>query len=182
MNVLMISISGGKPSKSRVLAEHAAVAISVADPQGCLGWLDFAEEPLPPFAGADTWSHPHVVAAGKRIAAADALIIATPIYNYNLPSAAKSLIELTGDGWEEKIVGFLCTAGGARSYMAPLSFANSLMLDYRCLILPRFVYATGDAFSETGDLTGAEIHERLVQFAADLVRLKSWREAAQVES
>ncbi len=171
----MISISGGKPSKSRKLAEHAAAALAQADPGGKIGWLDFAEEPLPPFSGADTWSHPHVVAAKQRIAAADALVIATPVYNYTLPSAAKSLIELTGEAWEEKIVGFLCTAGGSHSYMAAMGFANCLMLDYRCLILPRFVYATGDAFSETGELAGEAIHARLVQFASDLLRLNSWR-------
>jgi len=144
-------------------------------PKSSVAWLDFADEPLPHFEGPSTWSHPQVISAKERIAAADALVIATPIYNYTLPAAAKSLIELTGDAWEEKIVGFLCAAGGSHSYMAPMGFANSLMLDFRCLILPRFVYATGEAFSPNGELTDDEIQARLGKFAEELLRLKGWR-------
>ena len=34
------------------------------------------------------------------------------------------------------------------SYMSVMAYANSLMLDFRCVIIPRFVYATGSAFAE----------------------------------
>jgi NAD(P)H-dependent FMN reductase len=175
VNVLIISVSGGKPSRSHTLASHAGKAVSAADPEGSVSWLDFAEDPLPHFEGPATWSHPKVTAAKERIAGADALIIAAPIYNYTLPSAAKSLIELTGEAWEDKIVGFLCAAGGSHSYMAPISFANCLMLDFRCLILPRFVYATGESFSPAGELTDGEIRSRIDRFAEDLLRLEGWK-------
>ncbi len=56
------------------------------------------------------------------------------------------MIELAGSAWEDKIVGFLCAAGGMSSYMSVMAYANSLMLDFRCVIIPRFVYATGDIF------------------------------------
>ena len=74
-------------------------------------------------------------------------MIATPIYNYNVSSSAKNLVELTGKAWTDKVVGFLCAAGGRGSYMGCMGLANSLMLDFRSLILPRFVYATGDPFA-----------------------------------
>lgn len=167
----MISISGGKPSKSRTLAESAAAALLEADPAVSIDWLDLADTPLPPFSGPETWSHESVVAAREKISAAEALILATPIYNYTFPSSAKALIELTGQAWEGKLAAFLCTAGGSHSFMAPLGFANSLMLDFRCLILPRFVYATGDAFSPTGELASADIHDRLKAFARELLKL-----------
>ena len=32
--------------------------------------------------------------------------------------------------------------------MAPLSFMNSLMLDFRCIVVPRYVYADRFAFAE----------------------------------
>lgn len=175
VNILIVSISGGKPSRSHALAEHSAKTIAAADPEGTIAWLDFAEDPLPSFGGAATWSDPKVLAAKEKIAAADAIILAAPVYNYSLPSSAKSLIELTGDAWENKIVGFLCAAGGSHSYMAPLGFANCLMLDFRCLILPRFVYATGEAFAPSGELKDDEILARLKLFADDLLRLKGWR-------
>ena len=44
--------------------------------------------------------------------------------------------------------------------MAIMPLANSLMLDFRCLIVPRFVYATKAAFSD-GDLADPPITARL---------------------
>jgi len=51
-----------------------------------------------------------------------------------------------------------------------MSFANSLMLDFRCLIIPRFVYATGDSF-DGERLTDTGIAKRIGQVAAELVRV-----------
>ena len=53
---------------------------------------------------------------------------------------------MTGAAWSEKPVGFLCTAGARSSYMSPIGLANSLMFDFRSLIIPRFVYAVKDDF------------------------------------
>jgi len=36
--------------------------------------------------------------------------------------------------------------GGHNSYMSIVGLSNSLMLDFRCLIIPRFVYATSEDF------------------------------------
>jgi FMN reductase len=79
------------------------------------------------------------------------------------------MIELTGSAWEDKIVGFLCAAGGEASYMSVMAYANSLMLDFRCVIVPRFVFATSEAF-DGEHITDKEITERVEQAANDLVR------------
>ena len=51
-----------------------------------------------------------------------------------------------------------------------MSVANSLMLDFRCHIVPRFVYATGSAFQ--GDtITVPEIIERLNELSDDVYRV-----------
>ena len=76
--------------------------------------------------------------------------MAAPVYNYDVSASAKNMIELTGSAWEDKIVGFLCAAGGMSSYMSVMAYANSLMLDFRCVVIPRFVFATGDAFDDEG--------------------------------
>jgi len=56
------------------------------------------------------------------------------------------------------------------SYMSVMSFANSLMLDFRCLIIPRFVYATGNSFD--GDkLSDSKVAKRIEQVIAELVRV-----------
>ena len=45
------------------------------------------------------------------------------------------------------------------------------MLDFRCVILPRFIYATGGDFSD-GKITSAEIKKRVKQLSADARRLR----------
>jgi FMN reductase len=105
----------------------------------------------------------------KAIENADGILVAAPVYNYDVAAAAKNMIELTGSSWEDKIVGFLCAAGGNSSYMAVMAYANSLMLDFRTVIIPRFVYATGDAFD--GDkIADKNVIARVEQVADDLVR------------
>src|SRR5213079_3275014 len=103
------------------------------------------------------------------IKAADGILVAAPVYNYDVAASAKNMIELTGSAWENKIVGFLCAAGGTSSYMSVMAYANSLMLDFRTIIIPRFVYATGDAF-EGDNATDSEVVRRIEQVAEELVR------------
>ena len=93
-----------------------------------------------------------------------------PIYNYDINAAAKNLIELTGRNWLGKVVGFACAAGGQGSYMSIMSVANSLMLDFRCHIVPRFVYSTGSAF-QGNSITDPEIHERTKELSDDICRI-----------
>ena len=132
-------------------------------------WLDISELGLP-LCDADTcYTQPAAQKLNASIEAADAILIATPVYNYDVNAAAKNMVELTGSSWEDKIVGFLCAAGGANSYMSVMAFANSLMLDFRCVIIPRFVYATSDAFSDD-KLKDQKVAKRIEEAAADLIR------------
>jgi FMN reductase len=96
--------------------------------------------------------------------------MAVPIYNYDVNAAAKNLVELTGRSWTDKVVGFLCAAGGRSSYMAVMGVANSLMLDFRCLIIPRFVYADGSAFAGDG-ISDEKVQERVQELAETAIKL-----------
>jgi hypothetical protein len=51
--------------------------------------------------------------------------------------------------------------------MSVMSFANSLMLDFRCWIVPRFVYATGGDF-EGDTIKSPEINNRLDQMLTEM--------------
>ncbi len=108
--------------------------------------IDLAETPLPPCDGHECYKDPAVNEISDAIKTADGILLAGPVYNYDFGSNAKNLIELTGQAWADKIVGIMCAAGSNVSYMAPMQIASSLMLDFRSLILPRFVFATGDQF------------------------------------
>lgn len=156
---VVISTSLNPVSRSRVLAQIAHEQIT-ARTDGNSRLIDLAEVQLPVCDADSCYGHPNVVELGQAISSAQGILIATPIYNYNVSSSAKNLVELTGKAWTDKVVGFLCAAGGRGSYMACMGLANSLMLDFRSLILPRFVYATGDAF-EGNQIGDSEITSRI---------------------
>lgn len=164
---LVISTSGNPDSNSRRMARLAFESLNKTKAE--CEWLDINELGLP-LCDADTcYNEPSARNLGAKIDAAHGIMIATPIYNYDVSAAAKNMVELTGSAWENKIVGFLCAAGGMSSYMSVMPFANSLMLDFRCVILPRFVYATGDSFD--GDkLVDTKLRKRIDEIVHELVR------------
>ena len=168
MKVLVLSCSLNSDSHSRRLAHTAQDQLRTHGAE--TDFLDLRELPLPFCDGETAYAHPNVAAAGARIAAADGLLVATPVYNFDVNSALKNLLELTGNSWRGKVVAFITAAGGRSSYMSVMSFANSLMLDFRCIIVPRFVYAPevdpGDPEFGESALTG-----RLDQLAAELIRV-----------
>ena len=166
--ILIVSASLNPDSNSRVLA-HETARVLAADGVAA-EVLDLRDHPLPLCDGGDAYAHPEVARVQARLAAADAVIIATLIYNFDGNAALKNLIELTGKAWENKTVGFLCAAAGKASFMAIMAFASSLMLDFRCLIVPRFVYATGGDFAG-GKLVNEEQSRRVAQLARETARL-----------
>lgn len=176
---LVISSSLNPDSNSRVLAREAERELRAGGLS--VDWLDLLEHPLPLCNGGSSYSDPRVPALTERIEAASGIIVATAIYNYDANAAVKNLIELTGGAWENKVVGFLCAAGGLSSYMSILSLANSLMLDFRSVIVPRFVYATGDAFAGA-ELVDPDVSRRVADLARMTVRLSAVAAPAAAEA
>ncbi len=173
--ITIVSSSLNSESNSRLLALEAQ---RVLEAEGhAVSWLDLRDLPLPLCDGGAAYGHPNVALAGKMIADADAVIVATAIYNYDGNAALKNLIELTGSSWENKSVGFLCAAGGISSYMSIMSLANSLMLDFRSVIVPRFVYATGADF-DGERIVSAEVTRRTGELARTVARFGSVLKAA----
>ena len=164
---LVVSTSGNPDSNSRRMARLAFAQLEKAGVD-CT-WLDISELDLPLCDADACYAQPGSQKVSKAIKAADGILVGTPVYNYDVSAAAKNLVELTGSGWEDKVVGFLCAAGGMSSYMSVMSFASSLMLDFRCVIIPRFVYATGRAF-EGDELKDKEVGERIEELAGELIR------------
>ena len=142
---LVISCSLNPKSRSRIMAKHAH-GLYCKESE----FLDLRDIDMPICDGDTCYDSPVVAKLKETIEAAGSIIIAGPIYNYDLNAAAKNLLELTGSSWNNKLVGFICAAGGSGSYMSPTSFMNSLMLDFRCIIIPRFVYAEGSSFDASG--------------------------------
>src|SRR6266513_3155438 len=166
-NYLVVSTSGNPESNSRRMGQTAFDWLKKAK-VNC-EWLDISKLDLPMCDDDVCYNHPAAKNITAAIERADGIMVATPVYNYHVSAAAKNMVELTGSAWEDKVVGFLCAAGGMSSYMSVMSFANSLMLDFRTVIIPRFVYATGRAF-EGDDLKDKEVGERIEELADELIR------------
>jgi FMN reductase len=164
---LVISTSGNPDSNSRRMGRAAFVHLQKKKVDS--DWIDLREIDLPLCDADKCYGMPGSKKLSAAIESADGILIAAPVYNYDVAAATKNMIELTGSAWEDKIVGFLCAAGGHASYMSVMAYANSLMLDFRCVIIPRFAFATSDAF-EGERITDKKITQRIEQVAEELVR------------
>lgn len=131
--------------------------------------IDLSELELPFCDGDKCYDHGNVIELHKKIEKAKGVIFAVPIYNFDVNAAAKNLIELTGRAWLNKVVGFVCAAGGQKSYMSVMNIANDLMLDFRCVIIPKFIYAGDDAF--IGDeLSDEQVSKRIQELSDSLIQ------------
>jgi FMN reductase len=164
---LVISTSGNPDSNSRRMG-RVAFAHLQKKKIDC-DWIDIREMDLPLCDGDKCYGLPGSKKLRVAVERVDGVLVAAPVYNYDVAAATKNMIELTGNAWENKIVGFLCAAGGRGSYMSVMAYANSLMLDFRCVIIPRFAFATSDAFN--GDrVSDKKIAKRIKEVADELVR------------
>ena len=166
--ILVISCSLNPKSRSRLLAQAARDAF--AERSESVEFVDLQEFSLPFCDGNVAYGDPNAVRLSALGEAADAVLIATPVYNFSVSAATKNLVELTGGSWAGKPVGMLLAAGGPGSYMSGMGLANSLMLDFRCLVIPRFVYAGPKAFADNRIVDPAVIG-RIDELVAELARV-----------
>lgn len=166
--ILVISASLHPNSRSRLLAKGCEERLVKAG--RAFETLDLVDLPLPFCDGASAYADDATRQAVEAVTRANAIFFAAPVYNYDVNAAAKNLVELTGQAWTGKVVGLLLAAGGHGSYMSGMGLANSLMLDFRCYIIPRFIYVTGKAF-EDDRLVDQGISERLDQLVEETLRI-----------
>src|SRR5881275_2079145 len=164
---LVISTSGNPDSNSRRMGRTAFQHLQKKKVD--CDWIDIREMDLPLCDADKCYGMPGSKKLSVAIENADGILIAAPVYNYDVAAATKNMIELTGSAWENKIAGFLCAAGGPASFMSVMAYANSLMLDFRCVIIPRFAFATAESF-DGGVITDKKIIKRIEAVTDELVR------------
>lgn len=167
MNIVIISCSLHPQSRSYVLARAAQDELRNLGVDVQL--IDLREKELAFADGVHAGKVPDAQAIAAAIGKASAVLLAMPIYNWDVNAAAKNLLEVSSRAWNRKVVGFLCVAGGQASYMSVMGLANSMMLDFRCIIVPRFVYATGGDFGDdrqpTMFISSETIRSRVAELA-----------------
>ena len=122
--------------------------------------------------GDDCYDLPEVLEFREKVKNAKGIVMAIPVYNFNASSGAKNIVELGGRMLYDKVFGFLCAAGGRNSYMSIMSLANSLMLDFRCYVIPKFVYATKNDF-EADELVNPDIKIRIKELGSEIARVSN---------
>ena len=164
---LIVSCSLNKNSKSKILANYASTLYNQE-----VKFLDLQTMELPFCDGDSCYDNPKVKELSNLVRESKSIIIASPIYMYDLNAAAKNFMELTGRAWTKKVVGFICAAGGKGSYMSVTSYMNSLMLDFRCIVVPRFVYTDRSGFDENYNIK-SNIKERIEELVDQITLLSS---------
>jgi NAD(P)H-dependent FMN reductase len=96
MNILIISSSLSKKSQSRKMAEYILNRLNSEEID--IEMLDLRDYNLPLCNGDENSDISIVMDLKSMIREAQGILIATPIYNYNVNAAIKNLIELTGRG------------------------------------------------------------------------------------
>ena len=164
-HIAVVSSSLDPNSRSAVIAricleklEHQNIATT---------FIDLRETQLPRFDNDTVYGTPEYADLHAKIATSDGLLLCTPIYNWSVSAELKKLIEATGstppDGslrgaWFDKVVTFAGAAGLPHSTMAFGELAQSLMLDFRCVVNPYQIYLHNRHWTETGLSDEAEAH------------------------
>ena len=168
MTYLIISTSLRLGSRSQIMAKHLEKSFGKEE----VKFFDLQETPLPMCDGDKCYDLPEVLDFREKIKEADGIIMSIPVYNFNVSSGAKNIVELGGRMLYDKTFGFMCAAGGRNSYMSVMSLANSLMLDFRCYIIPKFVFATKNDFEED-KIVNSDTKNRIKELGSELIRVSS---------
>ncbi len=183
MRVSIVSSSLKADSHSRVLATICQTALE--DKGVSVDFIDLRQLDPPNFDDDQIYSSEAYQSCHRFIAASDAIILASPVYNWACCAELKKFVEYIGstppDGsfkgaLYDKVVMFVNAGGLPHSYMAFASLATSLMLDFKCIISPYNVYAHDGNWVDGGELddgTTARLNRSLAVLTELAERLKS---------
>ncbi len=168
MRIPVFHCSTQAESRSLRLAEAAHHKLKLLDAAGRL--IDLREKSLPLADAKQAATSPEIRAVQGSIQRGPAVVLAIPVKGHDISAAARNLIEATGDVWKDKIVALALSGKSRTGYMAGASVVTSLLFEHRCLIVPRYVYASSDDFSR-GGVIGGELDERVNELCALTVHL-----------
>ena len=169
MNLLLLSGSPAVPSSSSRLLLYVGDKLALQGHR----YSKLHVRDLPPAAllHADT-SDPAIVAALAAVAAADAVVIATPVYKAAYSGILKAFLDLLPqDGLSGKLV-LPLASGGSQSHMLALDYALRPVLHaLNARQVLSSIYATAQQLpwsGESGLVPDPEVAERVAIGVADL--------------
>jgi NAD(P)H-dependent FMN reductase len=143
--ILIVSSSQDPNSRSRVLAQESQGVLKAIGFD--TKFVDLDEMNIPNFDNDTIYETDQYKYLHKITREAAGVVLCSPTYNWGCCSELKKYIEYVGSTDEkhsgalfDKIVTFVNSAGLPHSYMAHTHLANSLMLDFKCIVNPYNVY------------------------------------------
>ncbi|WP_342259858.1 NAD(P)H-dependent oxidoreductase [Candidatus Tisiphia endosymbiont of Metellina segmentata] len=156
--VLLFSFSLNPNSRSYLLLKSADDYLSSLNVNTEL--IDMRKYQLPFCDGTKNMlTHPTVRKLLDHFYTAQKIIIASPIYNYDINASFKNFIDLlsiehqnNSDTNNTRVLAFMGAMGSSKSYLSGLSSLNYLHLVLGYYLLPSFVMCSPKDFSITGEL------------------------------
>ncbi|HTC63102.1 MAG TPA: NAD(P)H-dependent oxidoreductase [Candidatus Saccharimonadales bacterium] len=177
MRALIISSSLDVSSRSEQLARLYADLLSAFEME--VQFFSLKDYPLPKFDnGSVLLTDPSYRALHEAASKADALVLASPIYNWGCCAELKRFVEVVGTNppgenirspFFDKIITFVNAAGLPQSYMAFSPMAISMILDFKCIINPYTVYVDNSAW--TGETLSEKAMTRMQKSAQVMAEL-----------
>ncbi len=167
-HVVAICGSLGENSTTRLALEHVLIGVERAGGTGEL--LDLREFDLPQFDPGDR-EVGDVPELKRRVRAADAVVLGTPVYHGSYSSPLKAALDYCGfDEFEGKTVGLLAVAGG-RFPVTAMDHLRSVCRALDAWVLPYEVaIPRSHSAVMNGAFTDEELENRIVMLGRQIVR------------
>lgn len=173
IDVIVMSFSLNDVSRSRALARAVAARMERIDDVR-LRFVDARKLPPVLCDGRDLEEYPsEYLELAAAIAASDAILCATPVYNYAPSGVGKNILDILVESFKHRAVAVVSAAGSLRSHLAPYQLLVQLMAESETFVFPNTVMVAGDE-------TLADVADRAEAFSRGFVdfagAVACWRE------
>ncbi|MGH7092785.1 MAG: NADPH-dependent FMN reductase [Stellaceae bacterium] len=168
---LLILVGAATPP-GRLAAAMAVAAEAAKAAGGAVDILNLAETRAEicdgrPLDGYDAPTRDAVA----RVGAAQAVLIAAPVYRASIPGVLKNLLDIVPvDGLQAKPVGVVAMGGSPHHYLAVDGHLRLVLAWFGALVAPTGVYLTGGDFKD-GQLASETARKDLASLAGTLLAL-----------
>lgn len=166
---LVVSTSPSSQSRTRRVAVHLQELMRQQRSDARIDFLDVSTLPI---SAADHHSTDHEQAVEQAFGQATGIVFVLPIYHGDVSVAARNVVQIAGRTLARKVIGLASIAGDTSANFATFAFANSLMFEHRCFIVPDIVFLNSDQVSGPNWLD-PKLDRQLAKLAENMSRITS---------
>lgn len=166
----IIGLAGSLRSGSSTRAALKAALMGSAQGGAAVRILELDKPILPPFDG-EASQQPEVLQFREHVRGADALLIATPVYNDSFSGVLKNALDHLQNELHDKLVGLIAVGGGRFGQGQALEHLRSVLRATNTWVLPRQVVIANskEVFDGSGNVIIEELKSRLLLLGREVV-------------